>query len=108
MLRLARMIGSAVIGAMVIAIIYGVASGEFVDELEAIVAAPWGRVTLIDLGAGLLIIGAWIAWREGSAAKALPWWLAMVVTGNLASGVYVVKAAWSADSVEAFLLGRRT
>lgn len=94
--------------AMIGAIVYGMASGGFTDEFRAVLELPWGQVTLVDLAAGLLLIGAWIAWREGSIARALPWWAVMVVTGNLASAVYVIWAAQRSRSMQEFLMGGRS
>jgi F0F1-type ATP synthase assembly protein I len=99
-------VGIAAVAAMVIAIAYGVAAGSFVDELRSLIDMPWGRVTLVDLAAGLILIGAWIGWREGSAARAAPWWIAMFLTGNLASALYIARAAWSSNSVTEFYTGR--
>jgi hypothetical protein len=93
---------------MIGAIVYGVASGGFTDEFRAVLELPWGQVTLVDLAAGLLLIGAWIAWREGSMVRALPWWAAMVLTGNLASAVYVIRAAQRSPSMQEFLMGSRS
>ena len=61
---------------------------------------------MIDLAAGLTVVGAWIAWREGPR-RALPWWIALLLTGNLATGVYVIKAAKSSSNTDEFLTGRR-
>ena len=94
--------------AMVAAIGYGMASGGFADEFRAVLELPWGRVTLIDLAAGLLLIGAWIAWREESIGRAVPWWVAMLLTGNLASALYVVWAARRSRSMTEFLMGGRS
>jgi hypothetical protein len=97
--------GVTVVVAMVAAIGYGMAAGSFSAELEELLGLPWGRVTLVDLAGGLVLIGAWIAWRERSIARAAPWWVAMVLTGNLASGIYVIVAARSSASTAEFLVG---
>lgn len=104
--RTPLIVGAIAAGAMIIAIIYGMVSGDFVDSLQDIAGQPWGVVTLIDLGAGLLLAGAWIAWRERSISRAVPWWIGMALTGNLATGIYVVRAALESTSTEAFLTGR--
>lgn len=101
-----RAIGLAAAVTMVAAIAYGFASGGFGEDLRTILEAPWGRVTFIDLVIGLVLIGTWIVWRERSLAKAIPWLVGLVVTGNLASGLYIARAAWTAPTAEAFLTGR--
>ena len=84
-LRVARILGLTAATAMVVAVGLGMAAGSFVDELQSVLDLTWGRVTLVDLAAGLVLIGAWITWREGSIGRAAPWWLALALTGNLAS-----------------------
>ena len=106
-IRSAQAIGSVAAATMVIAIVSGMVSGNFVDELRGLVQTPWGRVILIDLMIGLLVAGAWIGWREASAARAAPWWIAILLTGNLAVGIYLIKAAWTARSMEELLTGNR-
>jgi hypothetical protein len=106
--RTPLLLGVAASVAMVAAIAYGMASGGFVDGLRTVLGDAWGRVTMVDLAAGLVMVAAWIAWREGSMRKAVPWWLLLVVTGNLATGIYVIKAAREASNVEEFLVGRAT
>ena len=101
-------VGAVGVVAMVGAIAYGMVSGGFTDEFRAVLELPWGQVTLIDLAAGLLLIGAWIFWREGSVVRALPWWIAMTLTGNLASGLYVVWAARRSESMSEFFMGERS
>jgi hypothetical protein len=92
---------------MLAAIAYGMAAGGFMDGLRLVAGDPWGRVTLVDLGLGLLVAGAWIGWREASIARAAPWWLALILTGNLALGIYLIWAARSSENVQGFLNGTR-
>lgn len=105
-LRPARILGWIVAGAMAAAIAYGMVSGGFVDGLQTVLGDPWGRVTMIDLGVGLLLVGAWIRLREGSTRAAAPWWLALFFTGNLAAGVYVLVAARKSESIGELLTGQ--
>jgi hypothetical protein len=100
-------LGGLVTIAMASAIGYGMASGGFAEELGSLLDTPWARVTLIDLYLGFIIIGAWIGWRERSVVKVIPWWIALLLTGNLAAGIYLFIAGWRASSVEEFLLGNR-
>ena len=106
--RTPLVIGGIAALTMIVAIASGMASGGFVEGLRTVAGDPWGRVTLADLASGLLVAGAWIGWREASIARAAPWWIALVLTGNLALGVYLVRAARSSDSMHQLLLGTRT
>jgi hypothetical protein len=101
-----RVIGWGTALAMTGAIIYGVSSGGFGDDASAIWALPWGRVSLIDLYAGLVIFGAWIAVRETNRARIALWWLALAVLGNFAAGVYLVTAAMLAADMRELLMGK--
>ncbi len=105
-LNTAQILVWIVAGAMAVAIAYGMASGGFVDGLRTVLGDPWGRVMMIDLGVGLLLVGAWIRFREGSLRRAAPWWVALFFTGNLAAGIYVVLAARRSQSVGELLTGQ--
>lgn len=106
--RLPLLVGAIAASIMIIAIGYGMASGGFIDGLKTVAGDPWGRVTLADLGSGLLVGGAWIGWREATIARAAPWWIALILTGNLALGVYLVRTARSSDGMQELLLGNRS
>ncbi len=87
------------------AIIYGFFNGDFGDEASAIWALPWGRVTLIDLYLGLVIFGGWIAVRETNRTRIALWWIALAVLGNLAAGVYLMRAVALSGSTKELLMG---
>jgi hypothetical protein len=105
-LSTARILGWIAAAAMGAAIAYGMAAGGFVDGLRTVLGDPWGRVTMIDLGVGLLLVGGWIRLREGAIGRAAPWWVALFFTGNLAAGIYVVLAARKARSIGELLTGQ--
>jgi hypothetical protein len=88
------------------AIVFGLVSGSFGEESSAIWALPWGKVTLVDLYLGLLLFGAWIAYREGSKGTVLAWWVALAVLGNLAAAAYLLRATFVAGSIPELLSGR--
>lgn len=104
--RTPLLVGALVAVAMAGAIAYGMATGDFGEEFRAVLGIPWGRVTLIDLGAGLVVFGSWILYRERSWARSIPWLLGLVALGNLTTAVYLVKTALGSSSTEEFLIGR--
>lgn len=72
----------------------------------AVASQPWGWVTIIDLYLGFLVFGAYIAVREGSAARSAPWWLALFFLGNIASAGYVLAVLIRSGFDSAALLRR--
>lgn len=92
------------VGMMAATIIYGFIAGDFGDEGRTILDLAWGRVTLIDLYAGLALFGGWIGLREGWR-RTLPWLVGLVVLGNLAAALYAFLAARRSDSISEFLTG---
>lgn len=101
-----RVVAGLVAMAMAGAILYGFATGDFGEEGRAILGLAWGKVTLVDLYAALVLIGVWIVVREGSVSRALPWLAGMVVLGSLAAAVYVLVASVRANDLRSLLLGR--
>ena len=90
---------------MAATIAYGLAADSFSDEGSMILDLAWGRVTLIDLYVGLALFGGWVVLRERNW-RAVPWLIALVFLGNLASAFYAFLAAVRADSTSEFLTGR--
>lgn len=74
--------------------------------LQDIVSTRWGITTLVDLYAGLAFVGAWIACVERSWMRATAWAVALGLTGNLATLVYVAARALRARSVREVFMGR--
>ncbi len=61
-------------------------------QFTAIASIPWGQVLVADLYVGLMLFGAWIGWREGAGMVAGGWILALLLLGNVASCLYLVRA----------------
>jgi hypothetical protein len=90
---------------MVAAILGGFLEGDFLAEGGELVELVWGRVTLVDIYAAFVVGWLWIALRERSAIRAALWLPAVLVTGSLALGVYLLGAAVRSDTAEQLLLG---
>lgn len=102
-----RMLSVLVVAVMVLTISFGLASGEFFSDGSAIWALPWGKVTLVDLYAGLILFGLWIALRETRRQTVAFWWVGLALLGNLVAALYVAKAAFGSETVEEMLIGKR-
>ena len=53
-------------------------------------ADPWGRVTLIDLGVGLIFVAAWIAVVEPRPWCAAAWIVALFLLGNVITLIFLL------------------
>lgn len=106
-MRIIRLITAVLTLVMAATVGYGIVSGGFSEEGRAILDLAWGRVTLIDLYVGLALLGGWIAIRERQPRVVLPWLVAFVVLGNLATALYALLAAARSETVTDFLTGRQ-
>lgn len=73
--------------------------------LGALVETRWGVTTLVDLYAGLIVIGAWIAALERRPGRVAAWWIALALLGNFTAIVYLLTRCFRVGSVRALLLG---
>jgi hypothetical protein len=72
----------------------------------AIIAVPWGQVTLIDLYAGFFFSAVWIVSTERPWGRVAFWLLGLAVLGNIATlGLFALRG-WHARSVADVLVPR--
>jgi hypothetical protein len=91
-LRPVRILAALGAVAMVAVIGHAFVTGDFFGEGKWLFAHPWGRVSLVDLYVGFAIVGCWIAARERTILRTVPWILALVFLGSLATCAYVLIA----------------
>lgn len=90
MLRIAVIICGILLGLLVAAILIASGHNHVLAGLRHIVADPWGVVTLLDLGVGLLFIAVWLALVEPSPWRAAIWIVALFVLGNVVTLAYLL------------------
>ena len=73
------------------ALIYGFTLGDFLD-FEELMENPWGIVSLFDVYVGFFFFIGWIVYRESSPVIILAWSVAILLGGNLISGIYALIA----------------
>ncbi len=70
-------------------IIYSSTQANVITELKQINDLIWGKVTLVDLYAGLLLSAMWVVYREQNPLIAFVWTLLFLLTGFLSVLLYV-------------------
>ena len=88
------------------ALIYGFTLGDFRD-FEELLKNPWGIVSLFDVYVGFLFFIGWIVYRESCPGIILAWSVAILLGGNLVSGLYALLALLrSKGDARTFFLGQ--
>lgn len=84
----ARLIFGALFIAMMGAIAWAFGAGQFFKEFAEVWAIPWGRIGLLDLGLGfLLMITLFFAFERSLIAPIL-WTIALLLLGNAAAALW--------------------
>ena len=77
-------------------LIWATLTGDFGAEGRALMALPWGVVSLMEIYVGLGLFFAWVFYREPNWLRAALWLVAAIVLGNIVSCCYVLVAASTA------------
>ena len=77
MLRIVVIVCGILLGLLVAAILIASGQSSVLAGLRHVVADPWGVVTLLDLGVGLLFVAVWLALVEPSPWRAAAWIIAL-------------------------------
>ena len=75
-------------------VIWAALTGDIRAEMGVINDLPWGVVALVDVYLGLMLVAAWVAYREHSWFAILTWIVALSVLGNAVTCAYVLYAYW--------------
>jgi len=91
-MKIAKIIALAGILAMTAVLVNGFVNGNFSQDGAALLANPWGIVSLVDLYVGFFLFSLWIAFREKNWLSAAIWILLMMVLGFFTGSLYVFLA----------------
>ena len=88
------------------ALAYGFIVGDFWEDGGELVDNPWGIVSLFDVYVGFFFFIGWIVYRESCPGIILVWSVAILLGGNVVSGLYaVVTLIRSKGDPKVFFLG---
>jgi hypothetical protein len=86
----------------------GFINGNFSEDGAALLANPWGIVSLVDLYAGFALFSIWIVFREKNPLAAVLWVILMMILGFFTGSLYTLIALYrSKGDWLAFFLGER-
>ena len=90
MLRIPVIICGILLGLLAATILIASNHSHVLAGLRHIIADPWGIVTLIDLGVGLLFIAVWLWLVEPVRWRAIVWIIALFLLGNVVTLAYLL------------------
>lgn len=76
-------------------IIYGLTVGDFSTDGAAILANPWGVVSMFDLYTGFTLFSMWIIYREKNWLRSLIWIVLMMTLGFWTGSLYTLVALFT-------------
>ena len=94
-------------GIMLVSIVYAVLNGDLSVEGPLLADMPWGRVSLVDIYLGLLLLSFWVLWREKFSFTGVCWAALIITLGNMVSCLYILKSLQQAQwNMNRFWLGK--
>lgn len=106
LLRVTIVVCGALLGLLLALIVVASNQASVLTGLSYVLADPWGVVTLLDLGVGLLFVAAWLAVMEPNPWRASAWIISLCVLGNVTTLVYLLWRTRSAESFRELFLPR--
>ena len=107
MMNLAKVVAALGVLLMTIAIGYAFIAGDFASEGQALLAMPWGIVSLVDLYVGFTLFSGWIIYREQSWWRSVIWIGLLMTLGFFTGSLYALIALMtSRGDWTRFWLGR--
>lgn len=100
--KIAAWIGAIVMASM---IVFSLVTGDFFGEGSILLGMVWGQMSMVDLYVGFLLFYLWILKRERTWLSKLFWFALLMVTGSLATALYILKAAYTSKTETEFFLG---
>jgi Protein of unknown function (DUF1475). len=85
-----RILFSAILAIMIGGTIWATGRLPLLSGGSALLANPWGVMTLLDAYFGFLTFFVWVAWQQRSNAARILWFALIMALGNIAMSFYVL------------------
>jgi hypothetical protein len=90
LMKIAKLIAWLGLFGMTAVLLNGFINGSFSTDGAALLANPWGIVSLVDLYVGFALFSIWIAFREKSFTVKVVWIILMLVFGFFTGSLYIL------------------
>ena len=90
MVILLRVLFASILALMLAGTVRASLAKALFDIPREVYTNPWFQVTLLDAYFGFLTFFVWVAWKEGTAAARVLWFVAIMLWGNFALATYML------------------
>ena len=106
-LKIAKWAG--LIGAIIMAsmIAFSIATGDIGAEGAILLGLVWGQMSMVDLYVSFLLVYLWMFYREKTVVAKVFWLVFILVTGALATAIYIYLAATKSKNETEFFFGQK-
>jgi len=104
LIRLFAWISSLV---MTFMIIFSLLTGNFFEQGSILMGLVWGQMSLVDLYVGFFLVYLWIYYKETRFLPKVIWVILLIVTGSLATALYILIESYRAKTIEELLTQKK-
>lgn len=92
---------------MTFMIIFSLLTGDFFAQGSILMGLVWGQMSLVDLYVGFLLVYVWIFYKETKLLPRIVWALLLIVTGSLATALYVLIESYRTNTINDLLTQKK-
>ena len=92
---------------MTFMIIFSLLTGNFFEQGSILMGLVWGQMSLVDLYVGFFLLYLWIYYKESKLLPKIIWAILLIVTGSLATAVYVLIESYRTNTNEELLTQKK-
>jgi len=92
---------------MTFMIIFSLLTGNFFEQGSILMGLVWGQMSLVDLYVGFFLVYLWIYFKESKLFPKLIWAILLIVTGSLATAVYILIESYRTNTIEELLTQKK-
>lgn len=100
----AGLLGAIIMTSM---IAFSIATGDIAAEGAILLGLVWGQMSVVDLYVSFLLVYLWMFYREKTVVAKVFWLVFILVTGALATAIYVYLAASKSKNETEFFFGQK-
>jgi hypothetical protein len=92
---------------MLFMIIFSLLTGDFFEQGSILMGLVWGQMSLVDLYVGFALVYVWIFYKETKLLPRIIWAILLIVTGSLATALYILIESYRAKTIEDLLIQKK-